>query len=204
MAVEDERTFVGQLLDTYAIDAWRMGVASEDPADAGVPAEMQVGEVNADGWVEWCVMPSTLKDNDVCALENEFGVQFPPLYRAYLLARFQLFDQVRSRRYDQQIFMTDTPAGKPLAPLRELMQAWQSLINAGFVPFAQWGDGWGPMCFDAVQRRIDGECPVVWMDHELLIPLGPEECRQRAEVLPLVQPLYESCREFLLDVFGRG
>jgi hypothetical protein len=200
----DDSAFVGQLLDTYSIDGWRMGVAAEDPAGAGVPPEMQVGEVNADGWVEWRVLPSTLKEADVGALESEFGVQFPPVFRAYLLARFQLFDQVRSRRYDQQVFMTDTPAGKPLKPLRELMKAWRPLIDAGFVPFAQWGDGWGPMCFDAVQRRADGECPVVWMDHEALVPLGPDICRHREAVAPLVQPLYDSCRDFLLDVFGRG
>ncbi len=204
MTVADDSAFVGQLLDTYAIDAWRMGVAAEDPADAGVPPEMQVGEVNTDGWVEWGVLPSTLKDADVGALEREFGVQLPPVFRAYLLSRFQLFDQVRSRRYDQQIFMTDTPAGKPLRPLRELMKAWRPLIDAGFVPFAQWGDGWGPMCFDAIQRQADGECPVVWMDHEALVPLGPEECRRREAAAPLAQPLYDSCREFLLDVFGRG
>jgi hypothetical protein len=160
--------------------------------------------VNAEGWVEWRVLPSTLTEAEVAALESEFGVQFPPVFRAYLLARFQLFDQVRSRRYDQQILMTDTPAGKPLRRLRELMKAWRPLIGASFVPFAQWGDGWGPMCFDANQRRADGECPVVWMDHEALIPLGPEECQRRKAVAPLVQPLYDSCREFLLDVFGRG
>ena len=45
MAAQDDSAFVGQLLDTYAVDAWRMGVATEDPADAGVPPEMQVGEV---------------------------------------------------------------------------------------------------------------------------------------------------------------
>jgi hypothetical protein len=60
------------------------------------------------------------------------------------------------------------------------------------------------MCFDAVQRRSDGDCPVAWMDHEALVPLGPEICRRREAVSPLVQPLYGSCREFLLDVFGRG
>lgn len=204
MAVSNDSVFVGQLLDEYAIDAWRMGVAAEDPADAGVRPAMQLGEVNAEGWVRWGVLPSTLKERDVVALENEFGVQFPPVFRAYLLARFQLFDQVRSRRYDQQIFITDTPEGKPLKPLRELLKAWRPLVDAGFVPFAQWGDGWGPMCFDGLQRRADGECPIVWMDHEALVPLGPEVCRRREVVAPLVQPLFDSCRELLLDVFGRG
>jgi hypothetical protein len=137
-------------------------------------------------------------------MESEFGVRFPPLFRAYLLSRFQLFDQIKSRRYDQQIFITDTPSGKALTPIRELLSAWRPLIDAGFVPFAQWGDGWGPMCFDSARRASDGECPVVWIDHEALIPLGEEQCRQREVVLPLVQPLYVSCREFLVDVFGRG
>lgn len=204
MTVSEDSKFVGQLLDTYAVDDYRMGVASQDPKDAGVPTEMQVGEVNAEGWVEWRVLPSTLTEAEVTAVEKEFGVQFPPLFRAYLLARFQLFDQVQSRRYDQLVFMTDTPAGKPLKPLRELMKAWRPLIDAGYVPFAQWGDGWGPMCFDSVKRAADGECPIVWMDHEALIPLGSDRCRQRESVLPLVQPLYGSCREFLVDVFGRG
>jgi hypothetical protein len=121
-----------------------------------------------------------------------------------LLARFQLFDQVKSRHYGQQILMTDIPSRKPLKPLRDLMEAWRPPIDAGFVPFAQWGDGWGPMCFDSFKREADGECPVVWIDHELLVALGSDKCRQRESVLPLAQPLYGSCREFLLDVFGRG
>jgi hypothetical protein len=204
MTVSEDHEFVGRLLDAYAVDDHRMGVASKDPKDAGVPKEMQVGEVDADGWVEWRVLPSTLTEAEVDAVEKEFAVQFPPLFRAYMLARFQLFDQVHSRRYDQQIFMTDTPAGKPLKPIRTLMKAWRSLIDAGYIPFAEWGDGWGPMCFDSVKRTADGECPVVWMDHEALIPLGSNRCRQRESVLPLAQPLYGSCREFLVDVFGRG
>ena len=203
MALAQDLEFVGALLDAYAADDCRMGVASSDPEDAGIPPEMQVGEVNAKGWVEWRILPSTLCDADVAAVESEYGVQFPPLFRAYLLARFQRFSQVHSRRHDQLIFMTDTPSRDTLEKLINLLSGWRPLIDAGFVPFAEWGDGWGPMCFDAACRKGDGDCPVVWMDHEMLIPLGPENCRKRDSVLPLVQPLYASCREFLLDVFGR-
>lgn len=202
MVNADDRAFVGRLLDQYAINAWRMGVAAVDPMGAGVPPEMQVGEVDSDGWVEWRVLPSTLLESDVAALEAEFGVQFPPVFRAYLVSRFHLFDEVRSRRHDQQIFMTHSPSGKPLSPLRELMTAWRPLIDAGLIPFAQYGDGWGPICFDSAHRQKDSECRIVWLDHEALVPLGPEICRHRETVLPLLQPLYDSCREFLLDVFG--
>jgi hypothetical protein len=205
VAVENDLAFVGQLLDTYAECACRMGVAAEDEEDeedGGVPLSMQAGEVNEDGWVEWHVLPSTLKEPDVGALEREFGVQLPPIFRAYLMSRFHLFEQVVSRRYNQQIFMTYTPALKPLSPLRDLLNAWRPLIDAGFIPFAHWGDCWGPMCFDALSRARNDDCPVIWMDHEPLISLGPESSRQRELVLPFVQPLYKSCEELLVDVFG--
>jgi len=200
MANAEETAFVGRLLEAYAVNYPRMSVASKSPKDRGVPLEMYVGEVDADGWVEWRILPSTLEDSDVARVENEFNVQFPPLFRAYLLARFQLFDQVRSQRYNQQILTTSTPVGRPLKPLRELMSAWRPLIDAGFIPFSEWGDGWGPMCFDSAQRAADLDCPIVWMDHERLIPF--EKCRLRSFVLPLVQPIYRSFREFLLDVFS--
>src|SRR5437868_5435848 len=131
MSLEQDTLFVGQLLDTYAVKAWRMGVAAVSPKDAGVPPEMQIGEVNAEGWVEWDIMPSTLTEAEVATVERAFGVQFPPIFLAYLLARFQLFDQVKSRRYDQQIFMTDVPADKPLKPLISLMKHWTPLLSAG-------------------------------------------------------------------------
>lgn len=201
MSFDDDSRFVGQLIDDFATRTCLMGIAADDTASFGVPPEMQVGEVDEEGWVEWRVMPSTLREAELQAFENEFRVQFPPVFRAYLLSRSQLFDQVRSRRYEQLIFMTDTPAGKPLKPLRRLMEGWQPLIDAGFIPFAEWGDGWGPMCFDAVQRRADGDCPVAWVDHEVLVPLGLEEFRRRETVLPLMQPLYDSCRDFLRDIF---
>lgn len=201
MSFDDDSRFVGQLIDAYATRACRMDVAADHPASTGVPPEMQVGEVDEEGWVEWRVMPSTLRETELQAFETEFGVQFPPVFRAYLLSRSHLFDQVHSSRYEQLIFMTATPAGRPLKPLRGLMEGWQPLIDAGFIPFAEWGDGWGPMCFDSVQRRADGDCPVAWVDHEVLVPLGPEEYRRRETVLPLMQPLYDSCRDFLRDIF---
>lgn len=203
MTLSENIGFVRELIDSYAVDAFRMGVALEDPADRGVPVEMQVGEVNEEGWVQWRVLPSTLSIADVVEMEKEIGAQFPPLFRAYLLARFHLFDQVVSQRYSQQIFMTHTPSLNPLKPLCDLIEAWKPLLDAGFIPFAQWGDGWGPMCFDSTNRDASGDCPIAWMDHESLITLGANACRSRECVQPFAQPLYESCREFLLDVFVR-
>jgi len=204
LAAEDDLAFVGQLLDTYAQHAWRKDVAAEAADDRGVPQPMQVGEVDEEGWVEWRVLPSTLKYVDVEAIETEFGIEFPPIFRAYLISRFHLFHEVTSRRHDQQLFIPATPAVNPLGQLKALMNAWRPLIDAEYIPIADWGDGWGPICFDSANRAPDGDCPIVWMDHELLIPLGKEKCRQREQISLLAQPLYESSRELLVDVFGRN
>ena len=40
------------------------------------------------------------------------------------------------------------------------------------------------------------------MDHELLIPLGPDECRNRDSVKAYANPLFESYREFFEDTFS--
>ena len=60
MAVSEDTALVGLLLDAYAADAWLTGVAAETPEDGGVPTEMQVGEVDAEGWVRWRILPLTL------------------------------------------------------------------------------------------------------------------------------------------------
>ena len=89
-----------------------MSVASEG-GGAGVPPEMFEGDVDDEDWVAWRMLPSTLSDSDVSQMETEFAIQLPPLFRAYLLAGFQLFDQIQSSRHDQLIFNTDVPSNNP-------------------------------------------------------------------------------------------
>ncbi|EMI16391.1 cell wall assembly and cell proliferation coordinating protein [Rhodopirellula maiorica SM1] len=203
MSLTENIALVRLNLETYAEGYHRMSVASED-GGAGVPADMFEGDVDDEGWVAWRMLPSTLSESDVSQMETEFAIQLPPLFRAYLLAGFQLFDQIHSSRYDQLIFNTDVPSNNPLGPIRQLINVWKPLLSANFIPFAQWGDGWGPMCFDAANRTADGDCPIVWMDHELLAPLGPDKCADRDSVMPHANPLYDSYRDFFSDVFSQA
>jgi hypothetical protein len=108
---------------------------------------MHAGPIDQYGWVEWRMLPSTLTERDVAAVEREFGIEFPPLFRAFLLARFHLFGQVASRKYDQGIFMPDLPANRPLAPLRDLLAAWAVLINAQYIPIRRMGRRLEPNVF---------------------------------------------------------
>lgn len=194
--------FVGKRLDRFGDSRHRMGVAADHGGGPGVPSEMWAGPVEADGWVEWKLSRSTVKSGEIDALESELGIRLPPLFRAYFLSRFQLFREVHSAKHPRHsIFMPEVPSSGPLDPLRQTLRAWSALLDSGYAAFATWNDGWGPVCFDLDSQRKDGECPIVWMDHEVLIPLGDAGCRTRTKVLPYVKPLYKSFRELFEDLF---
>lgn len=201
MVPDEDVRWIRALLDAHYDRLPGVGVASEGPGDHGVPVDMRVGPVDEEGWVSWGILEPRLTSSDLASLESRFGVTLPDALRAYLLAACHLFDQVHSSEHDQTIMMPDVPSDRPLGPLESILEAWRCLIPASYVPFAEWGDGWGPMCFDVAQRSL-GDCPVVWMDHEQLIPLGEEACGDRASVMPYMRPLYSSTRALLEDVFG--
>ncbi len=200
MDIHEEASRIGRMIDAYAASAKhvpRWGVASQQETDHGVPPEMWLGEPNHDGWVEWRVLPSSLTLDAISKLESEFCLTFPRPFQAYLLARFHCFDQLQSQKYKQLIMFPDLRTRDPLRKLRDSLQAWRALIKADLIPFAEWGDGWGPMCFDANCRNNDNDCPILWLDHEQIIPLGEEKCKVRSELSAMENPLYNSSREML-------
>ncbi len=69
------------------------------------------------------------------------GIQgvVPTAVAGLLLARFQLFDEVESSRYDPTDPHDGHTFARSLKPLQQLMKAWSPLIDAGYVPFAEWG-----------------------------------------------------------------
>src|SRR5512132_3538023 len=83
MPLTEDIAWVGKLIDAYAVGADRRGVASRRPQDSGVPTAMQLGQIDAEGWVEWRVLPSTLSEAELTQVENKCGLQLPPLFRAY-------------------------------------------------------------------------------------------------------------------------
>ena len=181
MGLAEDVAEIGRLIDTF--DARHPFAAVFEPDDENTPR----------------VFPSTLTEQALFAGERELGVQFPPGFRAYLLARCHPFDQLQPRHCpDQIVFWRAVYSDDPLRGVRWEINDWRALLGAGYIPFAQWGDGWGPMCFDTARRAPDGECPVVWMDHELLH--GP--LHQRSHVEPLARPLYANSRDMIFDLFA--
>jgi hypothetical protein len=202
MGLAEDITEIGQMIDAFDARYPACHVVVDEPGREHPPLDMRAERLSSPDWVACKVLHSALCETDIVAVEREFGVELPPVFRAYLLARFHLHDQVHGRRHNNQlIFWPPVPSRDSLDPLREHLRGWPVLIEAGYIPFAEWGDGWGPMSFDAAGRRPDGDCPVVWMDHELLFRVGVERCRVRANVEPLAQRVYDSCRELINDVF---
>lgn len=200
--VEDIEHF-GRLIDAFHERYPACHVTVDHPGNTQPPLDMRAEQLSSPGWVACKVLTSTLKLADVESLESEFQIAFPPAFRAHLFARFHLIDQLHLRQHrNQLVSWPHLPSVKPLEPLREILRAWCPLLKAGYIPFGGWDGGAGPMCFDTASRDAEGECPVVWLDHELLFHIGPDGCTVRERVFPLARSLYNTSRELLLDVFS--
>lgn len=115
-------------------------------------------------WVGWKAIPSTVTATDLDTLEKEIGLAFPPLYRKFLGYRH---------------FLALTEVGVSFT--RHLSDSWGNelrksyfyswdqsrILDIGLIPFGSESlmDA-GPVCFDTRRRNSDGDCPVVFWDHE--------------------------------------
>ena len=132
-----------------------------------VPDSMLDPSVPAHGdWVGWKPVPSTVTDEDLNALERETGLPFPPLYRDFL-------------KYLHFVDLTEVG----IRFERHMCHNWREtlrreyfrsslrprILGVGLIPF---GDETqrdaGYACFDTRRRLPDGDCPVVFWDHEWL------------------------------------
>ncbi len=131
-----------------------------------VPAAMRDPAVPPrDGWCGWKAVASTVTDGDLDGLEQATGLAYPPLYRDFL-------------RYRHFLWLTEVGlrfASHPCDDWRERLQALYfedfdtaRILGRGLIPFGHETlmDA-GPVCFDTRRRREDGDCPVVFWDHDL-------------------------------------
>ena len=113
-------------------------------------------------WIGWKPIPSTATDADLNDLERETGLRFPPLYRDFL-------------KYRHFVDLTEVGVGFE----RHLSHDWaktlrkayshsrERILGAGLLPFGFESQmDAGPVCFDTKHRDADGDCPVVFWDHE--------------------------------------
>jgi len=130
---------------------------------AKVPNEMRDGSIPARGdWIGWQAIPSTVTSEDLDVLESELGLVFPPLYRDFLQYMHFFGLTEFGVRFEQHL------PGEWIKKLRRLYSWYREQITRmHLLPI---GDesmmDAGPVCFDTRARDDDGDCPIVFWDHE--------------------------------------
>ena len=196
---------VGRWLETQYAKSSSTALLLEplvDPEGFGVPREMRDGPVDADGNVRWKLLPGTLGEGALSDIEAGTG-KLPPALVGWLIGRHHLFQQATtaSRRL---LSLPPTPTHAPLRDFEQLLDDWEPLVDAMWLPIGDYDAGAGPLCLDLAARTSSGDAPVVWFDHEALHSLGEDRLGDRRAYEPLARPLYASFDALLTDIVAFG
>lgn len=132
------------------------GKLPEKMKDASIPP--------SNDWVGWKPIPSTVTDTDLNALENETKLGFPPPYRDFLKYLHFVDLTERGIRFEPHLCSDWREKLR-----RAYFQSWprERILDIGLLPFGDESQmDAGPVCFDTRFRLPDGDCPVVFWDHE--------------------------------------
>lgn len=118
----------------------------------------------SDDWIGWKAVPSTVTDKDLDSLEKEMMLLYPPLYKEILKYLHFLGLTEYGVRFSRHL------SDDWLNVLRKsYFQSWDKsrIVDIGLIPFGDetFMDA-GPVCFDTRQRTKNGDCPIVYWDHE--------------------------------------
>ncbi len=138
-------------------DLMRLPLSHMPPemADPSIPRQKD--------WIGWKPIPSTVTDADLDALERHLGRAFPPPYRTFL--KYKHFYDLTERG----VRFSRHPVDEWQSILMQDYQAWlpAKIVGIGLIPFGDEASmDAGPVCFDTRYRLPDGDCPVVFWDHE--------------------------------------
>ena len=132
--------------------------------DPNMPTEMRdTNGSKMDDWVPWQPIASTVTDGDISELQSRFRAPLPAPYVAFLKHRhFYELDGCGVRFEDHVV-------GRWKKRLIDLYDTYRLRFPNGshLIPFGRetFMDA-GPACFDFQKRRSNGDCPVVFWDHE--------------------------------------
>lgn len=91
---------------------------------------------------------------------NGYGITPPQTLVEYMKAGFHLIGEVVNE--ERTISFPELQSDNPFKQMKMMLEAWDFLVKAGYIPIADTEDGWGPICY----KQSDGS--VVWFDHEEL------------------------------------
>lgn len=146
---------------------------------------------------------STLTETQIQAFESDYGIELPPLFRAYLASTYQ--GNMEIGTLNDFITFPAITATNPLKALQAQLApaGWGPLLRSGYIPFAEIGDGGGPVCFDTQHKQADGDCAIIGFDSDALISLSEDEIGDRTTLETLATDLYRSFREMMIERFTK-
>lgn len=152
------------------------------------PQEMAVGQPTPDGWVRWRTLASPVTDVDLAELETWLPAPLPPPMKAYFRYRCILMTE--------RLLLPEIASDDPLGAFVAEARAWEPLLKAGYVAFAEFGDGYGPVCLDT-RQPVGDDYRVGWIDHEDFHSLPETAWSDRPTLSRLFKPLFPSFRALL-------
>ncbi len=124
-----------------------------------IPTEMMASPVDDEGWFTWKPIPGTIPLRVYNDLEKSHRIKLPESFIAWHQAYYFPDGDMSLVRLPHSL------PSEPLAELAELLD-FDSLVDNGFVPFANDGADIGLWVFDA-RKEIEGnEFPVTFYDYE--------------------------------------
>ncbi|WP_185964589.1 hypothetical protein [Aliikangiella marina] len=161
-----------------------------DPEDGGIPPDM-VDSIVEDDWASWKTVPSKLSESEVLEFLKYYSKNIPEVLVEYLLSDCHMLDELGLDE-TTNVFIPHIPSDDPLGPMKQLLEGWKLLLKLEYLPIAEMGPGWGPICI-----KHDGG--VVWFDHEQLIDIS--ESAELKELECLEQSVTKSAAEFYMQIF---
>ncbi len=129
-----------------------------------MPAEMRdLSKPAIDDWLAWQPIASTVTDQDIDDLQSHFRGDLPRSYVEFL-KHVHFYELTECG-----VGFEDHIVGRWKKHLTDLYNTYQQHFPDGshLVPFGHetFMDA-GPVCFDFKNRHPDGDCPIVFWDHE--------------------------------------
>ncbi|MCV4230707.1 SMI1/KNR4 family protein [Virgibacillus sp. LDC1] len=154
-----------------------------------VPAEMKAVDTGEE-WSIWKLVPSTISEVHIGAMEQEYGLTFPEWYKAFISTYHHYFDIIPEQAVDE--------------PLDNVRDMYNSLLcRLGYLPFT-WDSEYGKIwCIDVNEDAGDGFGAIYEIEHEICFDLD-EEQTDRAELQKSLVFLYPDFKAYFDHTFLEG
>lgn len=151
-----------------------------------VPDVMKVADIDEE-WSRWKLVPSTVSQEDVAALEEEFGLNFPEWYKAFISTYHHYFDVIPEQGIDE-----------PFDRIRDMYNPL--LCKLGYLPFS-WDTEYGKIrCIDLQESPDEEKFGIYEIDHEILFEMD-EENTERNELKDSLIFLYPNFKTYFDHTF---